>query len=262
MSVVSSVVELLSQRGEASPDNRAYTFLAGGKETKTVTFSQLSQRAKAIAVRLNRLKARGERVLLLYPPGLEYISAFYGCIAAAAVAVPAYPPRLNRNLDRLESIVSDATPKVVLTTGEVYQQMRRWFDESPLLARLDWVLTGDVSDVEAEDWTDPEVACDTLAFLQYTSGSTSKPKGVMVSHANLLHNERMIQFAFGQSERSIIVGWLPLYHDMGLIGTVLQPLYLGAKCVLMPPMCSAHIPAVRWLIVQSESECRLRELKP
>src|SRR5688500_2170283 len=185
---VSSFVQLLRERAEGKPEARAYTFLTGGEETASLTFAGLERRARAVASRLQGLKAGGERALLLYPPGVDYIAAFYGCLMAGAVAVPAYPPRMNRNLQRLEAILEDAAPRAVLTTDAVYRQLRRRFEESPHLARLGWVVTDDVSDAEADGWVDPNVGGDTLAFLQYTSASTSRPKGVMVSHRNILHN--------------------------------------------------------------------------
>src|SRR5205085_3675602 len=116
----------------------------------------------------------------------------------------------------------------------------------PELAALRWEATDQVPSGLAAQWAPPGIDRETIALLQYTSGSTAAPKGVMVSHGNLLHNEEMIRLAFGQSEESVIVGWLPLYHDMGLIGTVLQPLYLGARCVLMPPAAFLQKP-LRWL---------------
>lgn len=232
----SSLVHLLRQQAEEIPTNRAYTFLAGGQETESLTFFQLNQRAQAIGARLQRHKAQGERALLLYPPGMDYISAFYGCLAAGAVAVPAYPPRLNRNLQRLESMLEDAQPKVVLTTDAVFAQMRRHFGDSPQLAQLEWVLTNQVPVSEADGWVDPNVQRDSLAFLQYTSASTSKPKGVMVSHGNILHNEVLQKEAVQHNSQTVMVSWLPLFHDMGLISVVLASLYNGVPCYLLSPV--------------------------
>jgi acyl-CoA synthetase (AMP-forming)/AMP-acid ligase II len=172
---ISSIVDLLRRRSEDSPDKRSYTFLGGGEELEILTFSELNLRAQAIGARLQQLGAKGERALLLYPPGMEYISAFYGSVTAGAVAVPAYPPRMNRNLERLEAILEDAQPKVVLTTDAVFQQMRGRFDESPQLKQLDWILSNQVPITEAGSWVDPQVGKDNLCFLQYTSASTSRP---------------------------------------------------------------------------------------
>jgi len=243
---VSSMIELLRHRAEETPDNRAYTFLTAGKETASLTFYELDQRARAIATRLQQLKAKGERALLLFPPGTEYICAFYGCLAAGAVAVPAYPPRMNRNLQRLEAILEDASPKVVLTTEAVFRQMQSRFRESPHLAKLDWVVTGDVPVTEADAWVDPQVNGDTVAFLQYTSASTSKPKGVIVSHGNILHNQVLMKKAVQHGPETVAVSWLPLFHDMGLISVVLASLYNGFPCHLMSPVDFLKRPRL-WL---------------
>src|SRR5258706_9572118 len=187
----SSLVHLLRDRAASLPEARAYTFLSGGQEAESLTFAQLDVRARAIAARLQHLGARGERVLLLYPTGMEYITSFYGCLAAGAVAVPGYPPRLNHNLKRLETILDDARPKVAMTTETVYRQLALRFDEAPALARVQWLITNQGATDEAAGLVDPNASGDTLAFLQYTSASTSAPKGVMVSHGNVLHNQVM-----------------------------------------------------------------------
>ncbi len=243
---VSSFVQLLRERAEATPEARAYTFLTGGEETDTLTFARLERRARAIASGLQRLGAGGERALLLYPPGMDYVTAFYGCLMAGVVAVPAFPPRMNRNLQRLEAILEDAAPRVVLTTEAVYRQLSRRFDESPHLKNLGWVVTDEVTDGEADDWVDPRVSEDTVAFLQYTSASTSKPKGVMVSHGNILHNGALLAEAVQHDPEVVAVSWLPLFHDMGLISMVLGALYNGFQCVLMSPVDFLKRPRV-WL---------------
>ena len=133
---IRSLVHVLRTRAEEQPHQLSYTFLAGGVESERLTFSQLDLRARAIGGHLQRRRAQGERALLLYPPGTDYIAAFYGCLAGGAVAVPAYPPRMNRNLPRLLSILTDARPKVALTTAAVFRQMRRSFQEAPALAQL------------------------------------------------------------------------------------------------------------------------------
>src|SRR5438045_2698678 len=135
----SSLVDLLRQRAEEIPEERSYTFLSGGAEAESLTFAQLDRRARAVAARLQKLGAAGERVLLLYPTSIDYIASFYGCLAAGAVAVPGYPPRMNHNLKRLEAIVADARPKAAMTTDAVYKQLRKRFDESPALARIEWL---------------------------------------------------------------------------------------------------------------------------
>jgi len=244
----STLVELLKARAASEPEQEAYTFLLGGETEETkLSYGELDRRARAIAARLQAEGVSpGARALLLFPPGIDFVATFFGCLHAGVVAVPAYPPRANRNLARLAAIVDDARPAAVLTTGQLLAKVETMAAHLGPLANLVWIPTDRVDLAGAELWREPELSGDSLAFLQYTSGSTSLPKGVMVSHGNLLHNEGMIQEAFAQSPESVIVSWLPLYHDMGLIGTVLQPLYLGARCILMSPLAFLQQP-VRWL---------------
>jgi natural product biosynthesis luciferase-like monooxygenase protein/FkbM family methyltransferase len=211
----------------------------------------LDRRARAIAAKLQAQGMEGRRVLLLYPAGLEYIAAFFGCLYAGAVAVPTYPPRLNRNLLRLQSIVADAGATTALTTESLLSRVEPLLGQSPELQSLAWLSTDNLAQDLPDQWREPALNGETLAFLQYTSGSTAAPKGVMVSHGNLLHNEQLIQRVFQQTEEAVIVGWLPLYHDMGLIGNVIQPLYLGARCILISPVAFLQQP-FRWLQLISE----------
>jgi acyl-CoA synthetase (AMP-forming)/AMP-acid ligase II len=243
-----SLVALGRERAATHGETPLYTFLPdrGPEEGAQLTCADLDRRARAIAATLQQLGAGGQRALLLYPPGLEFIASFFGCLYAGVVAVPAYPPRSARALPRLLEIARDARPAVALTTAELRTAIGGLAASVPELGALRLIATDEVATGAAEDWRDPGLTGDSLAFLQYTSGSTAAPKGVMVSHGNLLHNEEMIRQAFGQKAESVIVGWLPLYHDMGLIGNVLQPLYLGARCVLMSPIAFLQSPK-RWL---------------
>jgi acetylornithine/succinyldiaminopimelate/putrescine aminotransferase/acyl-CoA synthetase (AMP-forming)/AMP-acid ligase II/predicted amino acid dehydrogenase/acyl carrier protein len=241
-----SLVHLLQERADEIPDHRSYTFLAGGHESESLTFARLNRRARAIGARLQSLGAQGERALLLYPAGTEYIAAFYGCLAAGTVAVPGYPPRMNRNLKRLESIIEDAQAKVALTTDVVYRQLRERFHESPTLKRLQWVVTDPITEDEADAWSDPNATRETLAFLQYTSASTSAPKGVMVTHGNILHNQVLMKDAVQHDRNTVSVSWLPLFHDMGLISIVLSSLYNGIPCYLVAPVDFLKKPRL-WL---------------
>ncbi|WNG57427.1 amino acid adenylation domain-containing protein [Archangium gephyra] len=250
MTPFSTLVDILRTRATQTPDRTAYTFLMDGEsEAVSLTYAELDRRARAIAANLQVAGAAGERALLLFPPGLEYVAAFWGCLYAGAMAVPAYPPdpmRLGRTLPRLQAIIADSRTRVALTTRAILDFSEMVFAEAPELRALNWVATDEVSASGEDAWRAPGLDRSTLAFLQYTSGSTSTPKGVMLTHGNLLENERMIQSAFEHDERSIVVGWLPLYHDMGLIGNMLQPLYLGVPCVLMSPMDFLQKP-LRWL---------------
>ena len=247
VSKAATLAHLLRWRAQHQPEQSAYTFLLDGEtEEACLTYSELDRQARSIAAMLQKLDARGERVLLLYPPGIEYIAAFFGCFYAGAVAVPAYPPRLNRSLGRLQTIIADAQASVVMTTEMIHSRIGPLFEETAGIKQLDWLTTDNLAHELAGEWREPIVGRESLAFLQYTSGSTAAPRGVMVSHANLLHNQRLIQQTFQQTEESIILGWLPLYHDMGLIGNVLQPLYVGAPCILMSPVAFLQKPS-RWL---------------
>src|SRR5688572_11780644 len=176
-----SLVEILRWRAEHQPDRLAYRFLADGEtEEATLTYSELDRRARALGAYLQGLNARGERVLLLYPASLDYVAAFYGCLLAGAVAVPAYPPRPNRPMPRIRAIVADAQARFALTTTAVFASLERRIEDLPDLKALTWRTTDDLPEEGAEAWRDPGVDRETLAFLQYTSGSTALPKGVMV----------------------------------------------------------------------------------
>ncbi len=242
-----SLADPLELRATVEAGSVVYTFLAEGEEAAAHwTCGGLDAAARAVAARLVEFEGSGERALLLYPPGLEFIAAFFGCIYAGAIAVPAYPPRLNRTDPRLLAIARDARPKVILTTSALLARRGAMVDRMPELGRLTWIATDEIPEGFGDGFDAVRATENDLAFLQYTSGSTSTPRGVMVSHGNLLHNEECIRKAFGQDESSVVVGWLPMYHDMGLIGNVLQPLFSGGRCVLMSPQAFLQRPA-RWL---------------
>ncbi|MEW5848206.1 MAG: fatty acyl-AMP ligase [Myxococcota bacterium] len=241
------LVELLRERAQHQGADRAYTFLVDGDhEEHTLTYGALDAQARAIAARLQARGHAGQRALLLYPPGLEYVAAYFGCLYAGVVAVPAYPPRPNKPSPRLESIVTDAQAALALTTDAILQKLQPRFPEMPRMASLDWLTTDGVGTDGADAWRAPKVDGDTLAFLQYTSGTTGTPRGVMVTHGNLLHNSALIAEGFEHTVDDRGVFWLPIYHDMGLIGGVLQPLWIGRPTTLMPPAAFLQSP-FRWL---------------
>ncbi|HEX8706690.1 MAG TPA: fatty acyl-AMP ligase [Pyrinomonadaceae bacterium] len=243
----STLVNLLRRRALRQPERRAYLFLPDGEtEELSLTYGELDAQARAIGAQLQRLQAQGERVLLLYPPGPEYVAAFFGCLYAGSVAVPAYPPRFHRTLSKLRAIAGDARPAVALTTSNILYRAGSLLAEAPDLHCMRWLTTDNTEGPAGEKWVVPDIDSESLALLQYTSGSTALPKGVMVSHGNLLHNQEMIRTAIRQTEDSVFLSWLPLYHDMGLIGNMIQTLYLGATCILMSPSAFLLKP-VRWL---------------
>ncbi|WP_313930037.1 non-ribosomal peptide synthetase [Trichocoleus sp. FACHB-262] len=242
-----TMVELLRERASQQANQRAFTFLADGEtESDWLTYADFDQRSRAIAAQLQALNLQGERALLLYPPGLDYLTAFFGCLYAGVVAVPAYPPRNARNTPRILSMVQDAEAAIALTTSSLVDKIQSLLSEHTALDSLQWLTTDQLPKHLANDWQEPQLDKDTLAFLQYTSGSTGTPKGVMVSHGNLLHNAATTYQYMGHSPESVFVSWLPAYHDMGLIGGILQPLYGGFPCVLMPPATFLQRP-YRWL---------------
>jgi len=242
-----TIIQILQYLKQFQADDCAYKFLLdGNSKAKSLTYSQLDRQARIIGARLQALRANGERVLLLYPNGLEYIAAFFGCLYAGAIAVPTYPPKTNRPDLRIRAIVRNSQAKFVLTTEQILTTQEKQLVYTPELANLTWLSTDNLAEDLAEAWDELIINSNTLAFLQYTSGSTGTPKGVMVSHENLLHNERAIQAKFGHGEKTVVVGWLPLFHDMGLVGNILQPLYLGRPCILMSPANFLQKP-IRWL---------------
>ncbi len=199
---------------------------------------------------MQALGLAGERALLLYPSGLDYLAGFFGCLYAGVVAVPAYPPRNHRNTPRILSILQDAEVAIILTTGQALPQIQSLLQEKANLNNLRWLTTDNLTPGIEHTWQQPSISQDTLAFVQYTSGSTGTPKGVMLTHGNLLHNA-MVTYAYMEhSASSKFITWLPVYHDMGLIGGILQPLYGGFSCVMLPPAAFLQRP-YRWLEVIS-----------
>ncbi len=184
-------------------------------------------------------------ILLLYPPGLEFVEAFFGCLYAGCVAVPAYPPKANRSFGRLRAIVHDARPAAVLSVEAMLGDIRGRLEEEGACGVRLWLASDALADGEG-DWRRPEVGPETLAFLQYTSGSTGDPKGVMVSHGNLLHNSKCLKRVFALDEQAVAVTWLPSFHDMGLICGVLQPVYSGFRNYMFAPAAFLQQPA-NWL---------------
>jgi acyl-CoA synthetase (AMP-forming)/AMP-acid ligase II/acyl carrier protein len=241
-----TLVDLLRFRALNMPDRIAYRFLEDGEQASiTITYGELDQQARAIGARLQQMNAAGERALLLYPPGLDYIATFFGCLYAGVIAAPAYPPRLNRPSPRIQGMVADAGATIALATTSILENIERRFDHMPDLAALNWLNTDLMTAEAADEWREPTITADHLAFLQYTSGSTSAPKGVMVSHGNLIHNLKVIRHGF-QIGEAIGVFWLPSYHDMGLIGGVLEPMYINGPSILMSPAAFLQRP-IRWL---------------
>ncbi|MEH1791682.1 amino acid adenylation domain-containing protein [Nostoc sp.] len=243
----STFVDLLRLRSSTQPNRDAFTFLLDGEtEQTTLTYQELDRRSRRIAAQLQALGLTGERALLLYPAGLDFLVAFFGCLYAGVVAVTAYPPRNERNTPRIKAISIDAQAAIALTTTEILPTVRSLMSHNTDLESLQWLTTDNLAEGIEDAWQEPSIDRDTLAFLQYTSGSTGTPKGVMISHGNLLHNADTTYQVMEHSPESKFVTWLPMYHDMGLIGGILQPLYGGFPCIIMPPTSFLQRP-YRWL---------------
>lgn len=242
----SNIVEILQQRVIVQPNETAYIFLKDGENQEArLTYQELEAKAKAIATELQQRVNPGSRALLIYPygAGLEFIVAFFGCLYAGVVAVPCHPPQNRLTAVEAESRLESAEAEIVLTESSLFKKLQTQF--SQLSDNLQCLNTSKLGNV-VHNYTAPKIDADSLAFLQYTSGSTGEPKGVMVTHGCLLQNQEMLRLAFGHTKESIGVSWLPLFHDMGLIGHVIQPVYLGICCVMMSPISFVQKP-VRWL---------------
>jgi len=244
-----SLVAILRMRSLRTPDRVAFTFLAEGeREIARLTYAELDTRSRAIASQLQRRHAPGERALLLYPPGLEFVAAFFGCLYAGIVAVPAYPPRQgpsSRGLERCRGIARDAEVAVVLGSEAIVEAEVLRTRGLPEFENAHWLATESVPLRDAAHWREMAVKPVALAFLQYTSGSTAAPKGVMVSHGNLIHNLGALAYCAENDAESVSVSWLPVYHDMGLITSVLLPVYEGYPSYLMAPAAFLQRP-LRW----------------
>jgi acyl-CoA synthetase (AMP-forming)/AMP-acid ligase II len=248
----STLVDLLRLRSQHQPEGLAFSFVFDGEnETVSLSYEELDRHARAIGAWLQDRGAAGERVVLQFPPGLDAIVAFFGCLYAGAVAVLAPPPRPRRSTQRIEGILTDARAKFFLSTGAVRSSVGGAINAPWGRDGLTWLINEEVPAGIEVGWRKPAISSSTLAFLQYTSGSTTTPRGVMVSHGNVLHNLALIRHGFQTPFASRGVFWLPIYHDMGLIGGVLKPIYVGKPSVLMAPASFLQRP-VRWLQAVSD----------
>lgn len=243
-----TIVKRLEQRLRSQPQHQVYSFLPDGDGiSESLTFEQLSDRALAIAARLRQMASPGDRVLLLYPPGLDFISALFGCFVSGMIGVPACPPDLagaTEALGRLARIAANCTPAVVLAGGRNAERILGSCREQPSMSTLASIATGTIADDEADDRARANIDAHTPAFLQYTSGSTGDPRGVIITHDNIVQNITAMQHAFLRGSAG--VSWLPHYHDMGLIGAILQAVWTGIPLYLLPPLLMLKYPH-RWL---------------
>ena len=249
----STIVHILLDRSLSQPKQIAYTFLADGEnESGSCTYAELDLQAKAIAAQLLTKVNPGDRALLVYPytAGLEFIAGFLGCLYAGVIAVTDYPRQHIKSLTQYQDRIIDCQAAIALTTDEFVNRVKGQLISNPGMAlklkALPWIATDKVDPNMAQKWQQPNINQDTLAYLQYTSGSTGKPKGVMVTHGNIIHNSEVIYRSFEHHDNTKILMWLPMFHDMGLIGGVMQPLYAGLPAVLMSPIALAQKPFL-WL---------------
>ncbi|BAM91288.1 putative non-ribosomal peptide synthase [Bradyrhizobium oligotrophicum S58] len=241
---IETLVERLREHAVLRADHVALRFIEGDDVAEELTFAALDQRIRALAAHLQELAGEGERAVLLLPNGPDYAVAFYACLYAGVIAVPAYPPEAGkeRYTSRLEGILRDASPRFILTQARLRDSIA-----ASLGRTVAHIVAVDALRVDAAaSWREPDLKGDAIAFLQYTSGSTSQPKGVCVTHRNLVANEIAIEEALGGTRDDVFVSWLPLYHDMGLMGGLLNPLFTGFTAVLMSPRNFLEQPR-RWL---------------
>jgi 8-amino-7-oxononanoate synthase len=251
---VQTLVDLLEYRAGQQPTDIVFRFISGtGGTEESITFATLQRQARAIAAHLAEHVVPGDRVVLLVPPSLEYVAAFFGCLYAGAIAVPAYPPNPRRADPRVARIIGDCGARLAIVSSAFMARLDGWLALSPELSGITWLEASRLSHGDAGGWRAPSVTGSSLAMLQYTSGSTGDPRGVMLAHANLLHNSAIIHRVSEHRANDHGVFWLPPFHDMGLIGGILQPIYAGLSAALMAPATFLQRP-LTWL----EAMSRLR----
>lgn len=248
MNAYATILHRLEERCARNPDHAILHFLPEGEGiSESLTLRQLRTRARAIASRLRRTALPGERVLLLYPSGLEFICALLGCFESGLIAVPCCPPETGgaNQFEHLVRIAENCQPKVLLSAGRNAERILQECRQRPALSACTALATDSIPNDEPDDGQRVELSSNTVAFLQYTSGSTGDPKGVVVTHGNIVHNVSAMHEAF-LNIATAGVSWLPLYHDMGLIGAVFPALWKGEPLYLLPPLLMLKHPH-RWL---------------
>jgi acyl-CoA synthetase (AMP-forming)/AMP-acid ligase II len=244
-------IEILRARAKEEPHSCAFAFLASDAAETRVTYGELEARARAMAARLQQMGAEGERVLIVLQPGLEYVVAVFGCLFAGSTAVPC---ALSSRMDRARQL-----PAIAIDSAARYAIGGRSLAGDLGSADLEWIAVDSIEVEEGSGWREPALDANCPALLQYTSGTTSSPRGVMVSHANLIANAQSIAQGFNHPKDLWGVTWLPPYHDMGLMGGILQPVYFGAPSAVISPMDFIRRP-VMWL--EAVSRYRVRTMRP
>lgn len=239
---VKNVAELLNERSRTSPDQVAFTYTDAGKET-VLTYRDLALRAKRQAASIATISSPGDRVALLHASGLEFIISFFACLYSRTVVVPLEIPKPSESLSKTRHALEVTGAKLILTTRAVLDHVSSLLDDEEELSRLHWITVDELADIP---FIRQEADKHEAAFIQFTSGTTSNSKGVILSHDNLLHNVENVNRKFALSEADRAVIWLPLYHNLGLIGGVLAPLYAGFPVHLISPQEILRRPAL-WL---------------
>ena len=243
----SDLIDLLELRAEKQSGQVAFIFLEDGiNEKASITFDKMAIKARAIATSLQKQGKKGDRILMLFPTGIEFIVSLFGVFFAGMIGVPSYPPRRNKPNERFHAILEDSSTSFILTTRNIYNDIQKFFPEDNRFKNLNYFLYDDIDHKLSDRWIKPEIQPDDIAILQYTSGSTGRPNGVMVTHTNILHNCEVIHESFGFDKDTVGVNWLPNFHDMGLIGALLQVPYCGRPNIIIPPIEFLRNP-LNWL---------------
>ena len=248
-SSVNTIIDIAEFQANTQPEKTAFSILGDGENiSHNISFGELAWFARSFAVRLQQENFSGQVALLIYPTSIEFIIAFLGCLYAGIIAVPAYPPdpmRIDRPLKRLKTIIHDSKPTICMTSVELQNILQSLLNKKELPS-MNWISTDSIDTVSGNTWKYPEINKDSIAYLQYTSGSTQRPRGVTISHQQTLANLELGKKLNNFSKESRIVGWVPLYHDLGLIAYVIGTLYNGCHCYLMSPHHFLQKP-FRWL---------------
>ena len=241
------LAEVLRSHANRQPSARACHFLSASEgEESTLTFAELDLKARALAAEMQSQQCAAERAVMVYPAGLAFVVAFWGCIYSETIAVPVAWRANGKGRDNIRRVIADCSARYILTVSALRDTLQRVLEDGNLASTVTIIETDQISDAAAVAWRRPSTRADTLALLQYTSGSTLDPRGVMVTNANLLANLEVMRVAYGQDQQSVFVSWLPHFHDLGLIGMLLHAAYVGAPCVVMAPQSFLQKP-VRWL---------------
>ena len=240
----SNFVDLLRWRAAHQPNDPAVIILEDGERETVYSYAELDRRTRAFAASLLEHARPGDRVVLLQPFGIDFVVSFFACLYANLIGAPMYPPRNPKHMSRIETVLRDAGTRVVVTAEKSMYKIQEWLGEG---AKAFHILSNEEVRVEAAAaWCPQPIDPAALAYLQYTSGSTGSPKGVMVSHMNIMANLAQLAHKLGLTGTSSFVSWLPIFHDMGLVSSLMIALYLGTHIVMMAPSSFAQKP-FRWL---------------